>query len=82
MVMIKKEECDLARVHQVILSHVVSEEDIQRFRVEGDAELFREAYDWLRAHLNYGLIDVGFHQPGVGSSREEGARLMLYVEPL
>ena len=79
---IEKGEFDLARMHQVTLSHVRSEEDIQKYSVEGEAELFQEASDWLKAHLNYSLVDVGFHQPGNGSSREEGARLILYVEPL
>lgn len=79
---IEKQEYNLARMHQVILSHVASEEDIQKLNVEGNAALFQEASDWLKAHLNYGLIDIGFYQPGCESPREEGARLILYVEPL
>lgn len=76
---IEKREYDLAHMLQVILSHVASEEDRQKLNVEGDAALFQEASDWLRAHLNYGLIDVGFHQPTTESPREEGSRLILYV---
>jgi len=79
---IEKQEFDLARMHQVILSSVLSEEDIQRLGVDGDIRLFQEASDWLKAHPNYCLIDVGFHQSSDESPREEGARLILYVEPL
>ena len=79
---INKREQDLARTHQVIFSEVLSEEDIQKLGVEADAELFREAGDWLKAHLNYGLVEVGFHQSGINAPREEGTRLILYVEPL
>ena len=79
---IEKRESDLARMHEVCLSSVLSEEDIQRFGVDGDIQLFQEASDWLKAHSNYCLIDVGFHQAGIEARREEGARLILYVEPL
>jgi len=65
---------------QVILSCVRSEED--EYGVEGDANLFQEATDWLRAHPRHGLVEVGFHQPSEGAERKVGARLILYVEPL
>ena len=79
---INKWEQDLTRTHQVIFSEVLSEEDIQKLGVEADAELFQEASDWLKAHPNYGLVEVGFHQAGIDAPREEGTRLILYVEPL
>jgi len=69
-------------MHEVTFSYVASEEDIQNLRVDGDAHLFQEASIWLKEHPNYGLIEVGFHQPSVSGERMEGARLILYVEPL
>ena len=53
---IEKGEFDLARMHQVTLSHVRSEEDIQKYSVEGEAELFQEASEWLKAHPRHGLV--------------------------
>ena len=82
MVEINKQEHDLARMRQVTLSSVLTEEDIHRFGVDGDIRLFQEAHEWLKAHPSYGLVDVGFHQAGNESPRKEGARLILYVEPL
>jgi len=79
---IKKREYDLSRMHQVIFSPILSEEDIQKLGVEGDAQLFQEAATWLKEHPEHGLIDVGFHQPSINAERSEGARLILYVEPL
>ena len=82
MVEINKQEHDLARMHQVTLSSVLTEEDIERLGVDGDTQLFLEAHSWLKAHPNYCLVDVGFHQASIESPREEGTRLILYVEPL
>ena len=82
MSVILKFEHDLKHMHQVTLSSVLTEEDIQRLGVDGDIRLFQEASDWLKAHTNYTLVDVGFHQPSLDSRREEGSRLVLYVEPL
>ncbi len=79
---INTREQGLARIHQVIFSEVLSEGDIQKLGVEADAELFQKASDWLKDHFNYGLVEVGYHQPSIGASREEGTRLILYVEPL
>jgi len=79
---IEKWENDLSRMHQVVFEHIASEEDIQNYRVEGDAQLFQEAATWLKEHPNYSLIDIGFHQPSMNAERREGARLILYVEPL
>jgi len=79
---IEKREFELSRMHQVIFSHRESEEDIQNLGVEGTAQLFQEAACWLKEHPRHGLIDVGFHQPSISAERSEGARLILYVEPL
>ena len=78
----EKREQDLAHMHEVVLSSVLSEEDIQCYGVDGDIQLFQEAADWLKDHRNYCLIDIGFHHSSDGSPDYEGSRLILYVEPL
>jgi len=79
---IEKSEYDLRRMHQIIFSDVKSEEDIQNLGVDGDAQLFQEASKWLKEHRDRGLIDIGFHQSSLNAERQEGSRLILYVEPL